>query len=610
MKSTNRQTPSSREHSNSKPAGGARHSVRAVPHQPDVGAHGVTRPTVIGSWRLKLGAALMLGGWCWVHSALAQSSTFTYQGRLETNGIPVSGTFTFQPTLWDAASGGSLVAGNSPTTSNVTVSNGLFLLPLNFGPSALNDGAARWLQIEVAPAGDPFVTLNPRQPLTSAPYAYRAALAGAAETVPAANVTGTLGLGQLPSGVITNLQTDVNLTGNFSGDGSGLDHLKAWSLSGNPSISPGANFLGTTDNQPLEFRVDNRRGLRIEPSSFGTVNVIAGWADNLVGGGVTGAAIAGGGAGLTNQIEADFAVIAGGAGHSIASEARYGVISGGHVNEIQFNASVATIGGGNSNVIQSNALRATISGGDRNSIQANARSATIGGGNQNTIRANGWYGTIPGGDNNSATNYAFAAGRRAKANQTGSFVWADATDADFTATATNQFLVRASGGVGVNTDNPTAALHIGGTPGVDGIRFPDQTLQTTAAVAPQVNFGNGAAVVLTATTAFISPTVSVTLTRPGRIQVTSHCGLGSTAAGGATSLNLYIAYRPSAGAITTVGNGIFGLTAAQNQRHLFGLSAVTGVLPAGTYEVGLAGRSTAAVNWNNNEFCYTTAVVY
>lgn len=38
-----------------------------------------------------------------------------------------------------------------------------------------------------------------------------------------------------------------------------------------------------------------------------------------------------------------------------------------------------------------------------------------------------------------------------------------------------------SGNVGIGTNAPTAKLHIGGTAGVDGIRFPDGTLQTTAA---------------------------------------------------------------------------------------------------------------------------------
>ena len=39
-----------------------------------------------------------------------------------------------------------------------------------------------------------------------------------------------------------------------------------------------------------------------------------------------------------------------------------------------------------------------------------------------------------------------------------------------------------SGNVGIGTAVPTAKLHIGGISGVDGIKFPDDTLQTTAAV--------------------------------------------------------------------------------------------------------------------------------
>ncbi len=37
------------------------------------------------------------------------------------------------------------------------------------------------------------------------------------------------------------------------------------------------------------------------------------------------------------------------------------------------------------------------------------------------------------------------------------------------------------GNVGIGEANPQAKLHIGGTAGVDGIKFPDGTIQTTAA---------------------------------------------------------------------------------------------------------------------------------
>ncbi len=39
-----------------------------------------------------------------------------------------------------------------------------------------------------------------------------------------------------------------------------------WSLNGNSGTTPGTNFLGTTDNQALELKVNGQRALRIEPN--------------------------------------------------------------------------------------------------------------------------------------------------------------------------------------------------------------------------------------------------------------------------------------------------------------------------------------------------------
>ena len=58
-----------------------------------------------------------------------------------------------------------------------------------------------------------------------------------------------------------------------------------------------------------------------------------------------------------------------------------------------------------------------------------------------------------------------AAGRRAKATHDGAFVWADASDFDFTSTGINQFNVRATGGTrfvsGLDgSGNPTAGVEL------------------------------------------------------------------------------------------------------------------------------------------------------
>ena len=86
----------------------------------------------------------------------------------------------------------------------------------------------------------------------------------------------------------------------------------------------------------------------------------------------------------------------------------------------------------------------------RNEVGTDSHYSVISGGYDNHIANNSPYAVIPGGRENSAASYAFAAGRRAKANH-GAFVWADSQDADFYSVTNNEFAVRASGGVRLET---------------------------------------------------------------------------------------------------------------------------------------------------------------
>src|SRR5437016_1282625 len=82
-------------------------------------------------------------------AALAQSAAFTYQGKLTDAGNPANGTYDFQFTLFDAASGGTQ-EGSTVTVTNVTVAAGIFTAQLDFGacPTCFN-GARRFLEISV-----------------------------------------------------------------------------------------------------------------------------------------------------------------------------------------------------------------------------------------------------------------------------------------------------------------------------------------------------------------------------------------------------------------------------------------------------------------------------
>ena len=113
-------------------------------------------------------------------SAVGQSSAFTYQGRLTDGGSAANGNYDLQFALWDSLSGGNQV-GSTQTLNTVAVSNGVFTTSLDFGAGAF-PGAGRFLEISARPSGGgSFTTLNPRQQITSTPYAVRSSSAANAD---------------------------------------------------------------------------------------------------------------------------------------------------------------------------------------------------------------------------------------------------------------------------------------------------------------------------------------------------------------------------------------------------------------------------------------------
>jgi hypothetical protein len=480
--------------------------------------------------------------------AHAQGTAFTYQGQLNSGGNPANGSYDFTFSLFNTNNAGSSSAG--PITNTIVpVINGLFTTILDFHSSP--GGSPIWLEIAVRTnGGGSFTTLSPRQPLLPAPYAMFANTAS--------NLLGSVTATQL-NGALSSYSGAVAFTsgGNsFNGNGNGLVNVNAatldglaatnfWNTTGNSGTSPAnGNFLGTTDNQPLEIKVNGVRALRLEPTT-NSPNLIGGYSGNVIGPGIYGATIGGGG--TTNQPNsilagAPFATIAGGVGNTVTNYGgsvmggvgnlvgdSYGTVGGGQFNKVFANSSVigggflntiqngaldsaifgginntiqsgayySTIGNGSGNTIQSGAYESTIIGGVNNLIQPNTFGATIGSGVNNTIQSNAYFATIiggnlntiqsnafnsvigggngnidtgpfamiPGGTNNTAAAYAFAAGSGALATNQGAFVWADSSSPDnFNSTANNQFLVRAAGGVGINTNNPgSAALKVNGT---------------------------------------------------------------------------------------------------------------------------------------------------
>jgi hypothetical protein len=112
--------------------------------------------------------------------AQAQTSTFTYQGRLSDGGTPANGTYDLQFKLYDALTLGNLQGSpDTVTRTAVNVTNGVFTVQLDFGASGF-PGADRYLEISVQHNGGGYTTLLPRQQLTSTPYAISSAAAASA----------------------------------------------------------------------------------------------------------------------------------------------------------------------------------------------------------------------------------------------------------------------------------------------------------------------------------------------------------------------------------------------------------------------------------------------
>jgi hypothetical protein len=217
-----------------------------------------------------------------------------------------------------------------------------------------------------------------------------------------------------------------------------------------------ADFASIADNQfnaratgGFRFWVDTAAsGLRLFPVSGGwygdAVNVLAGHGQNHAGAGVVGATISGGGTSSTpNRVTANFGTVGGGDDNTASSHSA--TVGGGRVNTAS--SSYATVSGGDSNT--ASGQYATVGGGYNNT--ASSSFATVVGGDTNT--ASGFRSTVLGGVGNVAQGgHSLAAGRRAKANNDGCFVWGDATDGDVTCNTNNRTIFRSDGGFYIYTN--------------------------------------------------------------------------------------------------------------------------------------------------------------
>src|SRR5262245_35399558 len=108
-----------------------------------------------------------------VSAVFAQTTAFTYQGKLNDGANPANGNYDMQFKLYDASAAGSQI-GSTITNGTVAVNAGSFTVQLDFGAAPLS-GPPRYLEISLRPAGSPnaYTVLAPRSQVASTPYSVR-----------------------------------------------------------------------------------------------------------------------------------------------------------------------------------------------------------------------------------------------------------------------------------------------------------------------------------------------------------------------------------------------------------------------------------------------------
>ncbi len=136
--------------------------------------------------------------------AVPVGTAFTYQGHLSDGATPATGLYDMRFSIWDALNAGTQL-GETLTVSAVPVTNGLFMVNLDFG--GVFSGGARWLAISVKTnLAVSYTDLTPRQELTPSPYAVFAPAAGnanlALSVAPGSIVSASLAPGAVTAAAI------------------------------------------------------------------------------------------------------------------------------------------------------------------------------------------------------------------------------------------------------------------------------------------------------------------------------------------------------------------------------------------------------------------------
>lgn len=351
----------------------------------------------------------------------AQTTNFTYQGKLADAGIPANGSYDFQFKLFDTPTVGTGTQQGSPVTvPNVTVTNGIFTVQIDFGLGVF-PGADRFLEIAVKPVSSgTFTILGPRQPLTSTPYALKSLNAATADglsvacmscvtssqiaSVSGSAVTGPIPVSSVPAGSGSYIQNTVSQQAasnfNISGDGTA-----AGTLSGN-IVSASTQY--------------NIGGARLL-SAPGSFNVFAGVGAGDSNSGGTSNAFFGALAGNQNTMPSDNSFFGAGTG-GLNTTGQQNSFFGSHAaqsNQTGSNNSFFGTFAGDANTTSGNSFFGHSSGVNNTTGADNSFFGQRTGQRNTTANFNSFFGSLAGAANTDGTSNSFFGASAGAANTTG-----------------------------------------------------------------------------------------------------------------------------------------------------------------------------------------------
>ncbi len=183
-------------------------------------------------------------------------TAFTYQGRLD--GVPPDASVGLRFRVWNhpTSINSATNAVSVTLTRDVTLANGTFTTPLDFGP-VIQQQDALFLEVQVSPTGiaGPWTTLTPRQPLTGAPFA----LQTRGVTVDSANRVGVGGIARNDLGFVFEASQRIRVRGTA---GFSVGSPGVWFASPDPSGTlVNRGFVGMVDDSNVGFFNNGNWGL-------------------------------------------------------------------------------------------------------------------------------------------------------------------------------------------------------------------------------------------------------------------------------------------------------------------------------------------------------------